>query len=54
MQHSGAADGRVSSTVSQDPCACEHKSGSVGAVVQTAGAGAEGAATTWTGVLNAA
>jgi hypothetical protein len=41
MQHSGAADGPVSSTVSQARAGCKQKSGSVGAVGQTAGVGAK-------------
>jgi hypothetical protein len=41
MQHSGAADGRVSSAISQIRPGCKQKSGSVGAVDQTAGAGAK-------------
>ncbi len=41
MQHCGVADGPISSTVSHDHASCKHKSSSVGAVDQTAGAGAE-------------
>jgi hypothetical protein len=41
MQHSGAADGAVSSTVSQVHAGCKQKSSSVDAADQTAGAGAE-------------
>jgi hypothetical protein len=41
MQHSGAGHGTASSTVSQDPLRSKHKSGSVGVVDQTAGAGAK-------------
>jgi hypothetical protein len=41
MQQSGVADGPVSSTVSQHPRACKHKSRRVGAVDQTARFGAK-------------
>ncbi len=41
MQHSGAADGAVSSTVSQVHAGCKQKSSSVDAADQTAGAGAK-------------
>jgi hypothetical protein len=41
MQHSGAADGHASPAVSQNSRACEHRSSSVVAVGQTAGAGAK-------------
>jgi hypothetical protein len=40
-EHSGAADGQVSSAVSQDSRACKQKSGSIGAVDQTAASGAK-------------
>ena len=40
MQRSGAGHGTVSSVVSHDPLRSKHKSGSVGVVDQTAGAGA--------------
>jgi hypothetical protein len=41
MQHSGAADGPVSSTVSQHHAGCKHKSGSLGVVVRTGPVGAK-------------
>jgi hypothetical protein len=41
MQHSGAADGPVSATVSQIHAGCKQTSSSVAAVDETAGAGAE-------------
>ena len=41
MKHSGVADGPASSTVSQARAGCKQKSGGVGVVDQTAGAGAK-------------
>ena len=40
MQQSDADDGRSAPALAKIPCTCKHKSGSVGAVDQTAGAGA--------------
>jgi hypothetical protein len=45
MQHSRAADGRVSSIASRFTAGCEQKSSSFGAAVQTAGAGSEAVTT---------